>query len=369
MKKIFLILGLLSIVACKDDQKVYFVGNKAQEVFVQQYQENNLENIKARLIYPAEKNLFADLLTGDAQYLADYNERYGVNYKLLPADKYNVDEIIVFGKGERETPIRITIKNLIFDNDEVYALPLQIVNRKSIQAIEGQEHLLLVIRPNRYSKVLKMGTNSVTSTEILSSSNVFQQWSFETTVYVESLTGEIPIVGLNKNTANPLEIVFKNGQLQAQLNAVTALEIPTTAFAPQVNKWYALSFTYDGNTLRAFVNGKPIATQLLQGGALQLRNLYIAGSNQRLRELRFWRRALTQQELKVNLWHTLPTNKDLQLYLPLNGKKIDFNTKVVTDDETQLWDWSSYGMPTISLPSGASFDSATGNGYRFPPEN
>ena len=121
--------------------------------------------------------------------------------------------------------------------------------------------------------------------------------------------------------------------------------------------------------MRAFVNGKPIAAQLLQGGALQLRNLYIAGSNQRLRELRFWRRALTQQELKANLWHTLPTNKDLQLYLPLNGKKIDFNTKVVTDDETQLWDWSSYGMPTISLPSGASFDSATGNGYRFPPEN
>ena len=45
MKKIFLILSLLSIVACKDettekiahpniDQKVYFVGNKAQEVFV-----------------------------------------------------------------------------------------------------------------------------------------------------------------------------------------------------------------------------------------------------------------------------------------------------------------------------------------------
>ena len=121
--------------------------------------------------------------------------------------------------------------------------------------------------------------------------------------------------------------------------------------------------------MRAFVNGKPVATQLLQGGALQLRNLYIAGSNQRLRELRFWRRALTQQELKANLWHTLPTNKDLQLYLPLNGKKIDFNTKVVTDDETQLWDWSSYEMPTISLPSGASFDSATGNGYRFPPEN
>jgi len=123
MKKIFLILSLLSIVACKDettekiahpniDQKVYFVGNKAQEVFVQQYQENQLQNVKARLIYPAEKNLFADLLTGDAQYLADYNERYGVNYKLLPADKYNVDEIIVFGKGERETPIRITIKNL-----------------------------------------------------------------------------------------------------------------------------------------------------------------------------------------------------------------------------------------------------------------
>ena len=179
MKKIFLILSLLSIVACKDettekiahpniDQKVYFVGNKAQEVFVQQYQENQLQNVKARLIYPAEKNHFADLLTGDAQYLADYNERYGVNYKLLPADKYNIDEIIVFGKGERETPIRITIKNLIFDDDEVYALPLQIVNRKSIQAIEGQEHLLLVIRPNRYSKVLKMGTTSVTSTEIRS---------------------------------------------------------------------------------------------------------------------------------------------------------------------------------------------------------
>ena len=75
MKKIFLILSLLSIVACKDettekiahpniDQKVYFVGNKAQEVFVQQYQENQLQNVKARLFIRLRKTFLQISLQG-----------------------------------------------------------------------------------------------------------------------------------------------------------------------------------------------------------------------------------------------------------------------------------------------------------------
>jgi len=58
MKKIFLILGLLSVIACQDEttdktpqapnvyQGVFLDGNNVVEVYVQEYQDNKIQNLK-----------------------------------------------------------------------------------------------------------------------------------------------------------------------------------------------------------------------------------------------------------------------------------------------------------------------------------
>nr|WP_314289487.1 DUF1735 and LamG domain-containing protein [uncultured Capnocytophaga sp.] len=378
MKKILLICSLLSVVACKDEttdqtpqapnieQRVYFEGNTTKEIYIQEYQENKLQNIKAKLVYPTEKNLFAELRTGDAQELADYNAQYGVNYKLLPTNKYTVDDIVVFGKGEKETSVSITLKEIIFEGDEVYALPLHILNRKSIKSIEGEEQIVLVIRPDLHSKVLKMGTEGVTTGQVFSSTTTFDKWTFEMIVRVDTFSATTAIIGLNRGSS-AVNVGFVSQQLNLQVGTTT-LRVPADTFGAEVAKWYALSFSYDGYTLRAYVNGREVATKELSGVKIPLNTLSIEGSQQLMREVRFWKRALSQQEIQSKMWRTLSEDKDLQVYLPLNGKKRDISSKAITNDENRLWNWTSYWESDIVLPTGAIFDNYRGGGYRFPPQ-
>ena len=55
-------------------------------MYVQEYQDNKIQNLKVKLIRAAGKIVSAQLITGDAQTLTDYNAQYGTDYKLLPTD-------------------------------------------------------------------------------------------------------------------------------------------------------------------------------------------------------------------------------------------------------------------------------------------
>ena len=81
MKKIFLILGLLSVIACQDEttdktpqapnvyQGVFLDGNNTVEVYVQEYQDNKIQNLKVKLIRAAGKIVSAQLIITNSYLL------------------------------------------------------------------------------------------------------------------------------------------------------------------------------------------------------------------------------------------------------------------------------------------------------------
>ncbi|MFC2441639.1 MAG: LamG-like jellyroll fold domain-containing protein, partial [Capnocytophaga ochracea] len=168
------------------------------------------------------------------------------------------------------------------------------------------------------------------------------------------------------SNTHQVEIGFTNNQLDVKASGISIL-IPAEVFKAQTNKWYPIAVTCDGNTLRVYVEGKEVGSKTANTNSrIYVKDLWFAGANELLREVRLWKRALTQKEIQIQLWSTLKPTNDLLLYYPLNGKKYNKTSNTITDDETKLWDWSPTGT-SMELPSGATFNNGTGYGIVFPP--
>nr|WP_314561834.1 DUF1735 domain-containing protein [uncultured Capnocytophaga sp.] len=159
MRKIFLILGLLSLMACqeewKDDsiqpplggeQRAYLDVNRALTLEVKATEENVINNLKVKLLYPSKKIIALPLISGNEELLTAYNTQFGTNYQLLPPAKYNIYENVIFDEGERESRVALVLKDINFSNNEVYALPVQLLGIKNTPVLIGQNECLLIIK-------------------------------------------------------------------------------------------------------------------------------------------------------------------------------------------------------------------------------
>ena len=372
MKRVFIYIALAATLgACQNEgddatpapptrQALYLDGSSTREVYVIPSQENEIKVLKAKLLQPSEEITAATIVVGDAQALTDYNAQYGTAYKLLPKTTYKIDDNVIFDRNDRESAINLTLEGVTFaDENEVYALPLQLLGSKNLPVLNGQDRLLLIVRQEVRAKVLRMGTTDATKSGLLREK--LPRWTLEFTVNLPTIADNTPLITIN----NTLSVGFMAQQLQVKW-AERTLTISKERLQAAPNKWYALSVSYDSHTLRVYVNGKLLAQEQIKGEYLSLNQLTIAGSEQLIREVRFWQRALTPREVVDKLWHLQPAHSDLLFYLPLNGKKKEPYTKQVTDDETFLWDWSAYGGLNMPIPEGATFDNYRGMGYAFP---
>ena len=129
-----------------------------------------------------------------------------------------------------------------------------------------------------------------------------------------------------------------------------------------------LAFVYDGHKNMVYVNGELVAEREIRTGPYGLIGFWIGGSNELVREVRFWKTARTAKQLKAYTWKMVdPTDDNLLLYYPGNGKKRDAATGEIEDDETMIWDWSNSAQH-LPKPSGATFDDNGGKYYTFPIE-
>ena len=104
----------------------------------------------------------------------------------------------------------------------------------------------------------------------------------------------------------------------------------------------------------------------IRTGAYGLTGFWIGGSNELIREVRFWKSARTDKEILDNTWKLVDANDDnLLLYYPLNGKKRNVETGEITEDESMLWDWSK-SQKHLSMPSGAKFVNNGSEPFIFP---
>ena len=129
-----------------------------------------------------------------------------------------------------------------------------------------------------------------------------------------------------------------------------------------------LAFWYDGTTTKVFVNGEEVASREIRTGSYSVTGIWLGDSNEYIREVRFWKKAVKPSEIKKNVWKSIdPKSEGLLFYYPMNGKKYDHTSGEITDDETKIWDWSTTGAH-LNMPTRARYDDNGGKGYTFPPK-
>ena len=110
----------------------------------------------------------------------------------------------------------------------------------------------------------------------------------------------------------------------------------SASFGPlEGEKWYHLAGTYDGDTLRAYTNGRLVTEKVFQGGApvkeafsLKIgKHAKLSGAQEYFKgsvdEVRVWDRALSAKEIQTGMYHPLTgTETGLRHYYQFNAFQI-----------------------------------------------
>lgn len=383
MKKIlFLALATLSLGACQNElykdpaiehqscQGVYIAGNSAIQTFVAENQAYELSDVRLGLVKRASEPIKSKLIYGDANQLAAYNKKNGTEYILLPKEVYEAPEEVTFEALSTSKSVPVKLKPLTFSKEGTYALPIKI-DGMSGAAIGGQNEAIIVFEPLTVTKALRL--NGSGPRDVLFSEMKVSQWTFEIMVNRQQYTQRNKALGGTKEVSHPQDEIYTRfgdvtiatNQLQIKTGG-SQIDIPASALSAKPGEWYMLSFVYDGKTTSVYVNGVLAAEAEIRTGEYGLKGFWLSGANELVREYRFYKVARTPIQIAANVWKTVdPTDENLIVYYPMNGKKYDHATGQVTDDESQIWDWSKNGHH-FSMPSNARFDDNKGNLFKFP---
>lgn len=382
MKKMIWCLGLLMLTSCQeelytDDAKEYVTKQAVyldtdEPIFKYSLKHNQTTEVlvPVRAVVPLKTDADVSISVADQTSLDKYNKQNETEFTLLPTSMYEVADAIRIEKGRILGKISLKINNIDFSEKEVYALPIQITSQ-SPASVKGRDTAILIIERELepiVTKVFRFNGSGAERSDAFGGKEVsVQQWTFEAMVKRSAYNANNKSIGGTKTAdRNPLNEIFTRfgdvtinpNQLQIKTGA-SQIDIPSEKFAAQPNVWYALAFTYDGKTTRVFVNGEEVASREIRDGAYTLNGMWIGGSNEYIREVRFWSRAVPAKELKENYWKVLNPKKaeGLLLYYPLNGKKYNHETGEITEDETKIWDWSKTGAHLNKPGGGAGYPS------------
>lgn len=390
MKKIILFLvPFLMINGCQDElynkptedftshQGIYFTQQSLQ-AFVAEGASSTIDGLKLNLVNKENKNSFATIEYGDEKQLEAYNKENGTSYIMLPKDMYNAKSSVSIKPNYITSSIPIQLKDLKFSREGDYALPIKIIGG-SADVIKGQSEAILVLNQKIITKSLKINGSGSEDSKMFSDDFKVDQWTMEVMVNRSAYRYNNRAIAGTKTVANASaldeiyprfgDVTIQPNQLQIKTGA-SQIDIPADKLSAEPNKWYMLAFVYDGKFTKVYVNGQLVANREIRTGKYGLTGFWISGSNELIRELRFWKTARTDQQIKDNVWKMVnPDDDNLLLYYPMNGKKLDRTTGEIIEDESMIWDWSK-NQKDLKMPSGAAFvNQDNGEGFIFPPIN
>lgn len=384
MKKIVLsaALALVGLSACqnelytdplkehKSNQGLYVASNEVLQSFVAEGTKVTLEDLRLALVKPQDTEVKAQILFGDEQQLQAYNKANGTDYILLPKEMYEASSSFTFEPLATSKVLPVTLKDIKFSTKGTYALPVR-VQAEGVDVIPSQEEALIVLEPLTITKVFRFSGSG--SEKLFDSSMKVDQWTFEFMINRNNYSTNNRSVGGTKTTDNPLseiyprfgDVTIKPNQFQVKTGG-SQIDVPLSKLAAKAGEWYMISMVYDGKLTYVYVNGVLVETADIRTGAYDVGGFWIGGSNELIREFRFYKTARTAAQIAGSVWKTVdPTDPNLVVYYPLNGKKYDHETGAITEDDQMIWDWSKTGLH-LNRPNGCSLDDNGGKNYTFP---
>jgi len=393
MKKIVMTLfGTLLLASCQNelytdtqkdfgsDQGAYIAADGPIQIFVEEGREYFIKDIKVGLAIKEDKACEVPLTVGDQAQLDEYNKKNGTSYLMLPSEMYEIPSVMTFKPNLAMQSIPVSLKDLKFSLKGDYALPIRL-SKGSVTLVPSEEKALIILEKRTRTKALLMKNAGSESGEMFPQDFKVKQWTMEVMIKRSAYDANNKSIGGTKVAPNssPLDEIFTRfgdvtinpNQLQIKTGA-SQIDVPSSKFAAKANEWYMLTFVYDGKMTLVYVNGDLVASREIRIGEYGLTGFWLGGSNEYVREVRFWDIARTAQQIKGYTWKMVnPDEQGLLLYYPCNGKKRDHETGAITDDATKIWNWATYyngDKSKLDLPMTGKFDDNNGEMFVFPAE-
>ncbi|WP_443680644.1 DUF1735 and LamG domain-containing protein [Phocaeicola coprocola] len=360
MKSLYRKLGLLSVVlmglsfsACDDakykpvDTGLYLAETNTKSLvgkkIISEDDGHYNFTITPRLISPIDQDVTMSLGI-DKEFLNQYNARYGTSLEVVPDEyvEFSNKEITLKAGEVLSSTVEITIKPLskeMVDSGKKYALPVGIVGANT-SLLAGASSILYQLEktPIVTVPILNSRNNAKFS---MTSDYSLTQWSVEFCVNIDKLGtaigqlnnqamfsafapdgmdgeiytrfGDAPIKG------NIFQIKNQGTQINSNMEFST-------------NTWYHLAVVCDGATLSLYVNGELDNQIAVTGKVTNLgKNKFGFGNtdylkaNVKVSELRFWTKAISQTQIKENMYSIDPTTEGLEAYWKMDeGSGNDF---------------------------------------------
>lgn len=386
-KLFFLIISMLILVSCQNEmykdakedfqskQGVFVINKGTLQNFIEENKEILLKDLKIGLVQKVEHEVNVSLEAGNEAQLDAYNKKNGTNYVLLPKEMYELSSNLTFAPRYTSMVIPVQLKNVKFSVKGTYALPIKITGG-DVNAIGGQTDALIVFEQKIVTKALSLNNSGPEDGNMFPSDFKVAQWTLEIMInrpsYAannQAICGTKVVSGssaLDEIYTRFGDVTIKPNQLQIKTGGAQ-IDIPADKLSAKANTWYMLSFVYDGKYTYVYIDGALAVQSEIRTGAYGMTGFWLSGANKLVREVRLYKSARTPQQIAANVWKMVDYNdENLLLYYPMNGKKYDHATGLITEDETQIWDWSKSGK-NLPMVSGASFDNNGGKGFIFPP--
>lgn len=362
------------------DQGAYIAADGPIQIFVEEGKEYFIKDIKVGLAVKENKACEIPLKVGDQAQLDEYNRKNGTSYLMLPSEMYEIPSVMTFKPNLAMQSIPVSLKDLKFSLKGDYALPIRL-SKGSVTLVPNEEEALIILEKRTRTKALLMNNAGSESGDMFPQDFKVKQWTMEVMIKRSAYNANNKSIGGTKVAPNssPLDEIFTRfgdvtinpNQLQIKTGA-SQIDVPSSKFAAKANEWYMLTFVYDGKMTLVYVNGDLVASREIRIGEYGLTGFWLGGSNEFVREVRFWDIARTAQQIKGYTWKMVnPDEQGLLLYYPCNGQKRDHETGVISDDATKIWNWATYyngDKSKLDLPMVGKFDDNNGEMYVFPAE-
>ena len=360
MKSLYRKLGLLSVVlmglsfsACDDakykpvDTGLYLAETNTKSLvgkkIISEDDGHYNFTITPRLISPIDQDVTMSLGI-DKEFLNQYNARYGTSLEVVPDEyvEFSNKEITLKAGEVLSSTVEITIKPLskeMVDSGKKYALPVGIVGANT-SLLAGASSILYQLEktPIVTVPILNSQNNAKFS---MTSDYSLTQWSVEFCVNIDKLGTAIgqlnnqAMFSASAPDGMDGEIYTRFGDAPIKGNIFQVKNQGTQINSNMefsTNTWYHLAIVCDGATLSLYVNGELDNQIAVTGKVTNLeKNKFGFGNtdylkaNVKVSELRFSTKAISQTQIKENMYSIDPTTEGLEAYWKMDeGSGNDF---------------------------------------------
>ncbi|BFK95951.1 DUF1735 and LamG domain-containing protein [Alistipes onderdonkii] len=272
--------------------------------------------------------------------LAAYNDKYGKNYQIPPADSYSLSstEATILAGYNTSSEIGFTVTSVSeFAEGVTYCVPVSIKTVSGgMTVLEPSRTLFIVLKTPVISKAIYLGSSNiykVTSFQENSDLAALPQLTLEARVYMLGFQTRDPYISSIMGIEGICGVRFGDVKVDPD-----CIQICHDSYQPAATdkpfdkeKWYHVAAVWTGSSWDIYINGQYATGVETQGETIDLTSdnsggFYLGASygggrtlNGYVAECRVWTRALSQSEIANNMNYVDPTSDGLLAYWRMNA--------------------------------------------------